>query len=154
MAIQFPPINIGDPEPKDGDTYLYLVTQQEFQCRRRIQYEAAQWSDLGTINPTNFGYRGTLEIQKLAPADAEKGNIYSVIDGGFADASFTGIAGDNIGQYSLLLFDNPNWIVINTGSISNSPWIRTNNGRILPAVETDDLDMDQGNYLINELPEL
>ena len=27
MAIQFPPVLPGDPEPQDGDTYLYLITK-------------------------------------------------------------------------------------------------------------------------------
>ena len=154
MAIQFPPVNTGDPEPQDGDTYLYLITQQEFVCRRKSQSETPQWAENGLISKTSFGYRGTVEILKPAPTDAIKGNIYSVVDGGVAHASFTGIAGENIGQWSLILFSDPEWILINTGSIPNSPWVRTSGGKIMPAVETDDLDMDEGNYLINELPEL
>lgn len=30
MPIQFPPINIGDPSPVDGDTYTYIPTQTEY----------------------------------------------------------------------------------------------------------------------------
>jgi hypothetical protein len=154
MAIQFPPVNLGDPEPQDGDTYLYVITQQEFECKRKNQFEAAQWSAKGLINTTSFGYRGTVEITKIAPSDANKGNIYSVIDGGIAHSSFTGLAGQNIEQWSLIIFEDPGWVLINTGSIPNSPWVRTVDGQIQPAIDTDDLNMVDGDYLINELPEL
>ena len=30
MAIQFPPINVGDPAPANGDTYTYVPTQTEY----------------------------------------------------------------------------------------------------------------------------
>ena len=30
MPIQFPPINIGDPSPIDGETYTYSPTQTEY----------------------------------------------------------------------------------------------------------------------------
>ena len=29
MPIQFPPVLPGDPELQDGDTYLYLINQQD-----------------------------------------------------------------------------------------------------------------------------
>ena len=38
--------------------------------------------------------------------------------------------------------------------VDNSPWIRTVDGVISPLISTDNLDMSDGNYLINELPEL
>jgi len=153
MAIQFPPVNPGDPEPQDGDTYLYLVNQQEFVCHRRSPLEAAQWSSIGTINTTSFGYRGTLEITKPAPADANKGNLYSVIDGGVAHSSFDGLAGTTIDQYTLLIFNDPEWVPVDldTGNVITGPWVRTSNGVIQPSVATDNLDMQQGNFLINEL---
>jgi len=156
MAIQFPPITIGDPEPQDGDTYLYVITQQEFVCKRRSLEEAPQWSQKGVINTTSFGYRGTLEIQQRAPTDVNVGNIYSVVDGGVADSSFTGLAGTNVEQWSLLIFDGSEWIRMNVDSANSAvgPWIRTIDGQIRPAVSTDNLNMDDGNYLINELPEL
>ena len=154
MAIQFPPVSIGDPEPQDGDTYLYLITQQEFECHRNSLSEAAQWSQKGVINTTSFGYRGTLEIQVEAPTDAEKGNIYSVIDGGLANSSFSGLAGQVVDQWSLIVFADPSWLLINTGYINSSPWVRTIDGKIIPNVATDNLDMLDGNYLINELDEL
>ena len=156
MAIQFPPVNPGDPDPLDGDTYLYLINQQEYVCHRRSSLEAAQWSSIGTINTTSFGYRGTLEITQPAPTDANKGNLYSVIDGGVADSSFEGLSGTTIDQYSLVIFNDPEWVPINidTGNAVTGPWIRTVDGKIQPSIQTDNLDMVDGNYLINELPEL
>ena len=154
MAIQFPPVNPGDPEPQDGDTYLYLINQKEFVCRRSSQSEAAQWSENGLINTTSFGYRGTLEILNPAPTDAVKGNIYSVIDGGLAHGSFLGLIGITVDQWSLIIFSDPEWILINTGYINSSPWVRTVDGKIVPSIVTDNLDMLDGNYLINELDEL
>ena len=156
MAIQFPPINPGDPQPQDGDTYLYLITQSEFVCHRNNQTQAAQWSEKGVINTTSFGYRGGIDITSPAPTDAEKGNIYSVLDGGTANMSFSGIGGDTIEQYTLIIYEDPNWIPINseTGNVIPGPWVRTIDGQISPAVETDNLNMALGNYLFNTLPEL
>ena len=149
MAIQFPPINAGDAEPQNGDTYLYLVTGEVFECHRRSQLEAAQWSAKGTINTTTFGYRGTLEIQQPAPTDADTGNLYSVSDGGIADASFDGLAGEQVDQWSLVIFANPTWVRVNAPA---SPWIRTVGGQIQPVINGDDLDMLQGDYVIESLP--
>jgi len=156
MAIQFPPVNIGDPEPQNGDTYLYLPTQSEFMCFRRSQLETAQWSEQGLISTTSFGYRGGLNITGPAPNDANKGNVYSVLDGGEADFSFTGLAGTTINQYTLIIFDDPTWLPISldSGDVISGPWIRTFDGQIKPSVSTDDLNMDEGSYRINELPEL
>ena len=152
MAIQFPPLAPGDPEPQNGDTYLYLVTQEEFICRRRSQQEPAQWAAVGTFQDSSFQYRGTLEIQQPAPTNADLGNIYSVIDGGIADASFDGLAGQDIAQWSLVIFTDPAWVLVSAAS--TSPWIRTVGGRIQPVVQTDDLDMVSGNYVIESLSEL
>ena len=156
MAIQFPPVNIGDLPPEDGDTYLYLITQEEFVCHRRSPFEAAQWASKGLINPTSFGYRGNVEILKEAPDDANKGNIYSVIDGGIADASFVGLSGNNIPQWTLIIYNEPNWVPINvdSGNVVQGPWVRTSDGEIKPSVPTDNLDMESGNIQINEFPEL
>ena len=104
MAIQFPPINSGDLEPQDGDTYFYVITQQEFVCKRSSPFETPQWSEKGVINPTSFGYRGAIEILKPAPTDANKGNIYSVIDGGIANNTFEGLALQEVPQWSLIIF--------------------------------------------------
>ena len=155
MAIQFPPVNAGDPEPQDGDIYLYIPTQSEFVCFRNPG-EAARWSEQGVVSTTSFGYRGGLNIQDLAPNDAERGNVYSVLDGGTADASFTGLAGTNVNQYTLIIFEDPEWnpISLESGDAIQGPWIRTAGGRIQPSVNTDELDMLQGAYLINELSDL
>jgi len=156
MAINFPPYNNGDPEPQDGDTFLYAPTQAEFECHR-IGTETPQWAEKGVINKTQFGYRGGLNIVDPAPGDAFKGNLYSVLDGGFANQSFTGLGGTEINQYALIIFEDPNWVTVDTGSNENivtGPWIRTSNGQIQPAVATDDLNMNQGDYLIDQLPEL
>ena len=155
MSIQFPPINPGDPDPVDGDTYLYIINQQEYVCRRRTVLETPQWSAIGFINTTSFGYRGTVEIQQLAPTDANKGNIYSVIDGGIANTSFDGLAGQEVQQYSLIIFDDPEWIFVSGNeNIVQTPWVRTVEGEIKPAISTDDLNMDNGNIQIQEFPEL
>ena len=151
MAIQFPPVNDGDPQPNNGDTFLYVVTGEEFECHRRSPAEAAQWSCKGTISDTTFGYRGTLEIQKPAPTDADTGNIYSVIDGGIADVSFDGLAGLDIEQWSLVVYADPQWVLVTAG-VTTSPWIRTIGGQIQPVVQTDDLNMVDGDYVIESLP--
>ena len=126
MAIQFPPVNLGDPEPQDGDTYLYVAKQQEFVCHRSSQYAAAQWSAIGTISETSFGYRGLLNIQDPAPTDIYTGNMYTVNDGGTADSSFIGLAGTEVAQYTLIIFSNPEWVPITTeGTVVQGPWLRT-----------------------------
>jgi hypothetical protein len=152
MAIQFPPVDPGDAEPIDGEEYLYLVTGEVFVCRRRDMSEAAQWAAQGAVQDALIGYRGPLFIQQPAPTDADIGDIYSVADGGIADASFTGLAGQDIAQWSLVIFTGAEWRLVNAAA--TGPWIRTASGRIQPTVQTDDLDMVDGNYLINELPQL
>jgi hypothetical protein len=152
MAIQFPPIAPGDAEPQNGDTYLYLVTGEEFVCRRKSPLEAAQWAANGTISETALAYRGGLYIQQPAPTDANTGDIYSVLDGGIADNTFVSLAGQDIQQWSLVIFTGSDWVLVTAAA--TGPWIRTNSGRIQPDVQTDDLDMVDGNYLINELPTL
>ena len=147
----------GDPELQDGDTYLYVLNQQEFECRRSSSLETPQWAAKGLINPTSFGYRGTLEILLPAPEDANTGNIYSVIDGGIADLSFTGLAGTDVEQYTLIIFKDPEWVPINTGSILLTlqvPGLEQIHGQIKPVISTDNLDMQDGSIQINEFPEL
>ena len=153
MAIQFPPVNPGDPEPVDGQTFPYLETQEVFVCHRSSPTEAAQWVAQGTLNNSTFVYKGTLQIQQTAPTPVDPGNLYSVADGGLADPSFGGLAGTQVDQWSLIIYEGPNWNLVNTSSTGNSPWTRSN-GIIKPLIPTDNLDMDQGNYLIDELDEL
>ena len=146
MAIQFPPINAGDPLPADGDTYLYAVTQEEFVYHRPTN----SWSVKGVINDSTFAFQGTLEIQQPAPTDAETGYIYSVLDGGTADASFGSLAGTDVEQWSLIIYTGSDWVLVNAGATSG-PWIRTVGGRIQPVVQTDDVDMVDGSYIIESL---
>ena len=44
MAIQFPPIVASDPMPQDGDTYLNLLTKQEYVCHKDTPDSIAQWT--------------------------------------------------------------------------------------------------------------
>ena len=146
MAIQFPPINEGDPLPENGDTYLYVTTQEEFVYHRPTN----SWSVKGVINDSTFAFQGTLEIQQPAPTDAETGYIYSVLDGGTADASFGSLAGTDVEQWSLIIYTGSDWVLVNAGATAG-PWIRTVGGRIQPVVQTDDVDMVDGSYVIESL---
>ena len=156
MAIQFPPIVEGDPIPQDGDTFLNLLTKTEYVCHKSDPTAVARWTAVGAVAESTFGYRGTLEILKPAPSSAVKGNLYSVIDGGIADDSFLGLAGTAVEQYSLIIFDGPEWVRvdIDSSNVVQGPWIRTSEGVIKPSAVGDELSMNQGDYLINELPEL
>ena len=151
MAIQFPPVYQGDPEPIDGDTYLYLVTGEEFVCRRSSPSVAAQWAANGTFSGTGFQYVGPLEIQKPAPA-SQVGQIFSVIDGGTADTSFGSLGGQTIQQWALVINAGSDWNLVSAAA--TSPWVRTVAGEIQPVVQTDDLNMVDGNYVLETLPEL
>lgn len=144
MAIQFP------PNPDNGDTFIYLVTQEEFVCHRDGS-ETPQWACQGTFNDKTFAYQGSINIQDPAP-NAETGYIYSVSDGGIADDSFTGLAGQTVEQWSLIIYADPEWVLVSVAA--TSPWLRTVDGRIQPITTTDNLDMVDGNYLINNLPDL
>jgi len=151
MAIQFPPVNVGDPAPVDGDVYVYLQTREEF------VYDSADnsWTPKGLASPTAFGFQGTIEVKKPAPADAESGYIYSVIDGALMndiDPSFQGLAGAvDVPQYQLILFSDPNWILIATPV---GPFARTVGGQIQPITNTDDLNMLDGSYRIDQLDDI
>lgn len=150
MAIQFPPINVGDPLPQDGDSYLYLLTQEEF-----VYNEAKNsWTPIGTVNRNAFGFFGPAEVQQPAPA-AEVGWIYVASDGGTAaqiDASWIGLAGVvDVPQWALVVWDGSEWLRIETPA---TPWLRTVGGQIQPIIDGDDLNMLSGNYTIESLPEL
>ena len=151
MAIQFPPINVGDPEPLNGDTFLYLPTQEEWKCNRDSMEQKPQWAAKGVINDTSFGYRGLAFILGPAPTDAEVGNIYSVADGGIANESWIGLAGQQVNQWSLIIYAEPEWVRV---SAPVGPWVRTIGGQIQPVNNGDDLNMLDGNYGIETLPDL
>ena len=150
MAIQFPPINAGDPAPQDGESFLYLLTQEEF------VYNAANnsWTPQGEVNAEAFGYFGPVFIQQPAP-NAQIGWIYSVADGALAPdvhPTFTGLANTvDVDQWNLIIFDGTRWQLIATPA---GPWLRTVNGQITPVVDGDDLNMLSGNYNIDVLPQL
>ena len=150
MSIQFPPINAGDPAPIDGESYLYLVTQEEFVYDASIN----AWSALGKSTGSAFGYYGSLLIKDPAPV-AQTGWIYSVADGAIATdvhPSFVGITGKfDVDQWALIIFDGTNWSLIST---PNGPWKRLTNGRIQPTIQTDSLDMVDGDYIITSLQDL
>ena len=151
MAIQFPPQSINDPKPVDGETYLYLVTQEEF------VYDAAinAWSPLGKSEGNAFAFIGTLFIKQPAPSDAEIGYIYSVADGADAadiDPSFTGLYNSiDVQQWNLVIFDGTSWQLVSSPA---GPWVRTSGGSIQPIIPTDSLDMVDGNYVIESLSDL
>lgn len=147
MAINFP------ADAVDGQVYNYPITQQQFTCRRSGPSAPAQWAAVGTINPTSFGYRGGTNVTGTAPSSAQTGNIYTVLDGGTASSSFTGLTGSTVEQYSLIIYSDPNWYPLDAdqAEVITGPWTRSADGKIQPAVATDNLSMDEGNFLINEL---
>ena len=156
MAIQFPPILPGDPEPVNGDTYLYLPTKEEYVCKRASMAQTPQWTPKGVINDTTFAYQGLAYLTGPAPS-AKTGYLYSSATAVVAadiNSTWVGLAGVvNVEQYQLIIYANPDWVLVNTNP-GSSPWFRTASGQIQPLVPTDDLNMDQGNYLINDLTDL
>jgi hypothetical protein len=154
-AIQFPPILPGEPQPVNGDTYLYLPTNQEYVCTRASMAQTPRWTPQGVLNPTTFAYQGIANLETAAPA-AETGWIYSsetAVDAADINATWIGLANQvNISQFQLVIYANPTWAPINA-NVTN-PWIRTTNGNIQPVIPTDDLDMLDGNYEINTLDAL
>ena len=150
MAIQFPPINAGDPAPIDGESYLYLVTQEEFVYSAELN----AWSALGKSTGNAFAYYGSLLIKTPAPP-ANTGWIYSVADGASATdmhPSFVGLYNTyNVDQWSLIIYDGNSWSLVGTAT---GPWVRTVDGRIQPTIQTDSLDMVDGDYIITSLQDL
>jgi hypothetical protein len=67
----------------------------------------------GTLHaaiPGALHYRGAIDPTTAeAPADAAVGDVYLASAGGPALASWSGIAGQDIAQGDLLLFDGSNW---------------------------------------------
>ncbi|QPN57367.1 hypothetical protein I1E95_04390 [Synechococcus sp. CBW1107] len=67
----------------------------------------------GTLHaaiPGALTYRGAIDPTTTeAPAGAEAGDVYLASSGGPALASWSGIAGQDIAQGDLLLFDGSNW---------------------------------------------
>lgn len=138
-------------DPQDGDTFLYVTTQEEFLCKRNGT-ETPQWACIGTFKDSTFAYQGALEIQQPAPTNADTGYIYSVVDGGIAHPTFNSLAGQDIKQWSLVIYTGSDWILVSAAA--TGPWIRTQSGQIQPVVGDDDLNMLQGDYVIESLPNL
>lgn len=147
MAIQFP------ADPVNGATYLYTVTQEEFVCFRGPDQEP-QWACKGAVNDSTFAYQGLIEIQQTAPANADTGYIYSVSDGGVADASFGSLAGQTVPQWNLVIYTGTDWVLVAPAQASTTPWLRTDQGQIQPKIGTDNLSMLQGDYIIDDLDDL
>jgi len=148
MAIQFPPITSTDPAPQDGDQFL------DFETGNVWEYDLAQnsWTMIGLFNFGAFQYRGYTQITGTAPGGLNPGDLYSVEDGGIADASYTGIAGETVPQYSLIGVDPAlTWSIVTISA--QTPWVRVNN-TIVPATAGDDLDMETGSYVISSLTDL
>jgi hypothetical protein len=152
MAIQFPPITASDPAPIDGEIYLYVSTGEEFQYDVTIN----AWTPLGKTTGTVFQYSGILFIKDPAPR-ANLGYIYSVADGADKadiDASFVGLAGIyDVEQWAMIVYDGTRWSIVNNNSASG-PWIRTGTGQIQPTVDTDALNMVNGDYVLETLNDL
>jgi hypothetical protein len=155
MAIQFPPILPGDPQPVDGDTYLYLPTNQEYLCTRASMAQTPRWTPQGVLNQTTFAYQGLAFLTGPAP-NAQTGWIYSSatsVDAADINDTWIGLADQtNISQYQLVIYANPTWAPLNPNT--TNPWVRTTTGKIQPVIPTDDLDMLDGNYEINTLDDL
>ena len=87
MAIQFPPINIGDPAPSNGDTYTYVPTQTEY------VYNSTEnsWSivtDSGDVTPVIGKLQAGTGVT-LVPADGDlaAGNV-TINSSGSGDAGY------------------------------------------------------------------
>ena len=156
MAIQFPPINPGDPEPVNGETYLYLPTNEEYVCKRASMAQTPQWTPKGTINESTFAYQGLANLRGPAPA-AETGWIYSSNADVPADEindTWLGLADVvAVQEYQLVIFANPTWALVNANAFE-SPWFRTADAQIQPRIDGDDINMVTGSYLIDTLPHL
>jgi hypothetical protein len=106
----------GLPQPTDlllvqrGST-PYRATADEVKAFMLTPATAAAIGAIrpGTI-PGALHYRGAIDPTTAeAPADAAVGDVYLASAGGPALASWSGIAGQDIAQGDLLLFDGSNW---------------------------------------------
>jgi hypothetical protein len=61
-AIQFPPVFPGDPQPVDGDTYLYIPNKEEYVCHRASMAQTPQWTQKGVISDSTFAYQGIANL--------------------------------------------------------------------------------------------
>ncbi len=147
MAIQFPPINPGDPLPSDGDRFV------DYKSQTLYVYNSANnaWTPIGNTS-NNLNYTGALNITDPAP-NAELGWIYSVLDGGVAHPSFAPVEGE-VKQWSLVVKSATGWALTNDDIGTDGPFLRTPQGVIQPRVDGDSFNMLSGNYNLNVLPEI
>ena len=75
MAIQFPPINVGDPAPANGDTYTYVPTQTEY-VYNQIENSWSIVTDSGDVTPVIGKLQAGTGVT-LVPADGDlaAGNV-------------------------------------------------------------------------------
>jgi hypothetical protein len=148
MAIQFPPVNAGDPAPKDGDQFTDIGSQTIY------VYNLANnaWTPVASSS-NNLDYTGALNITDPAPADAQLGMVYSVVDGGVAHPSFNPITGE-VKQWSLVVKSAVGWALTNDNVNTDGPFERTSQGVITPKVDGDNFSMLSGNYNLDILPEI
>ena len=59
--------------------------------------------------PGALTYRGAVNVTEPAPAEPKQGDVYIAEPGGTAHSSWTGIAGDNILDNALLLYNGTEW---------------------------------------------
>ena len=69
MAIQFPPINTGDPAPANGDTYTYWPTQTEY-VYNQIENSWSIVTDSGDVTPVIGKLQAGTGVT-LVPADGD-----------------------------------------------------------------------------------
>lgn len=71
--------------------------------------------------PGALTYRGAVNVTEPAPADPQQGDVYIAEPGGTAHSSWTGIAGSNILDNALLLYNGSEWdaadLAVETGVI-------------------------------------
>ena len=87
MAIQFPPINIGDPAPTNGDTYSYVPTQTEY-VYNQIENSWSIVTDSGDVTPVIGKLQAGTGVT-LVPADGDLavGNV-TINSTGSGDAGY------------------------------------------------------------------
>jgi hypothetical protein len=59
--------------------------------------------------PGALTYRGAADVTQPAPVDPQQGDVYIAEPGGTAHSTWTGIAGDNILDNALLLYNGSEW---------------------------------------------
>ena len=148
MAIQFPPLNLDDPAPENGDQFLDVVSGNVWEYDK----EQNSWTQFGLLEYGAFQYRGDTLITSKAPINTQPGYLYSVADGGIADSSYVGLGGTDVPVHSLLAVGPQlTWSIV--ALAGSTPFVRVN-GKIVPNFDGDDLDMEQGSYVLSSLSDI